>query len=233
MKKPSDSSTKIIAQNETCQTMSIEDIAKDAGEYYPSKDLQISPYYSFPYWGPLLFQTKLPPKDLKECAKICRKKSSPVNETLAGVIKHEHHVSTKKYTDILSPYLISFRHGYSQWYGIPLTKTIKMTMAWVNFMVAGEFNPPHIHPGCDFSSVLFIKIPEELKEEHKKFSGTGGGPGSLSFTYGEPQLHSLFERHFFPEQADLFIFPATLSHFVTPFMSKGERISVSANFQLD
>ena len=117
MKKPSDSSTKIIAQHEPYQTISLEDIAKD-------KDLQLSPYYSFPYWGPLLFMTKLPPKDLKECAKICRKKSSPVNETLAGVIKHEHHVSTKKYTDILLPSLISFRHGYSQWYGTPLTKTI-------------------------------------------------------------------------------------------------------------
>ena len=42
-------------------------------------------------------------------------------------------------------------------------------MAWVNFMVAGEFNPPHIHSACDFSSVLFIKIPKNLEKENKKW----------------------------------------------------------------
>ena len=189
--------------------------------------------YNFYYWGPILFKAKIEPKDLKECAKLCSKKDSRVNETLAGVIEHEHYLNNNKYYKIMDPYLGPFRHAYNHWYLKPLTKKMVMVAAWVNFMKAGEFNPPHIHTDCEFSSVLFVKIPEKLKEENKKFEGTGGGPGAISFAYGEVQPYSPNHKHFFPEEGDLYIFPATLSHFVAPFMSHVERISISANFRLD
>ena len=187
--------------------------------------------YNFYYWGPLLFKIKIQQEDLKKCANLCSKKSSLVNDTLAGAIKQEHYVSPNAFVTIINPYLNIFAEAYQNWYGKPMTRTT-ILMAWVNFMRAGEFNPPHTHPNCDLSSVLFIKIPEALKEEHKKFTGTGSGPGALSFTYGEFQPHMISNRFFFPEEGDLFIFPATLTHFVTPFLSKGERISMSANFSL-
>jgi uncharacterized protein (TIGR02466 family) len=187
--------------------------------------------YNFYYWGPLLFKIKIQQEDLKKCAALCSKQSSRVNDTLAGAIKHEHYVSSNAFIRIIDPYLQAFGEAYQNWYGKPITQT-SILMSWVNFMRAGEFNPPHTHPGCDLSSVLFIKIPEALKEEHKKFTGTGSGPGALSFTYGEFQPHIISNRFFFPEEGDLFIFPATLTHFVTPFMSEGERISMSANFKL-
>jgi len=187
--------------------------------------------YNFYYWGPLLFKIKIQQEDLKKCAALCSKQSSRVNDTLAGAIKHEHYVSSNAFVRIIDPYLQAFGEAYQNWYGKPITQT-SILMSWVNFMRAGEFNPPHTHPGCDLSSVLFIKIPEALKEEHKKFTGTGTGPGSLSFTYGEFQPHAISTRYFFPEEGDFFIFPATLTHFVTPFMSEGERISMSANFKL-
>jgi len=188
--------------------------------------------YNFYYWGPLLFKIKIQQEDLKKCAALCSKKSSLVSDTLAGVIKHEHYVSSNTFVKIIDPYLNAFAQAYYNWYGKTITQT-SILMTWVNFMRAGEFNPPHTHPNCDLSSVLFIKIPEALKEEHKKFTGTGSGPGSLSFTYGEVQPHGISNRFFFPEEGDLFIFPATLTHFVTPFMSEGERISMSANFKLN
>ena len=189
--------------------------------------------YNFFYWGPILFRVKLRSEDLKKCVKLCNKKSSLVNSTLAGIIKHEHYVSPHKYYKIINPYLGAFRHAYNHWYGKPLTKNFVFTTAWVNFMVAGEFNPPHIHGKCDFSSVLFTNIPEKLKEENKKYVGTSGGPGSISFSYGETQPHSMYNKAFKPEEGDLFIFPATLTHFVAPFMSQGERISISANFKFE
>jgi len=189
--------------------------------------------YNFFYWGPILFRVKLRSEDLKKCAKVCNKKASFVNESLAGVIKHEHYISTTEYSKIIQPYLGSFRECYKEWYGRPLTKRIMTLVAWVNFMAPGEFNPPHIHTQCDFSSVLFVKVPKKLKEENKKFRGTGGGPGSISFTYGESLSHSINHMYFFPEEGDLFIFPATLTHFVAPFMSKVDRVSMSANFKLD
>jgi hypothetical protein len=191
------------------------------------------PNYHFHYWGPMLFKIKLNLKDLKECAKLCSKKSSSFADNLAGVIKHEHYVNPPNYYKIIESYLNPLRHCYKQWYGKPLNKNIRILSAWVNFMVAGEFNPPHIHTGCDFSSILFIKIPEELKEEHKSFTGRGGGPGSLSFMYGEENPYSISHRNFFPREGDFYIFPANLTHFVASFMSEGERTSMSANFKLE
>ena len=200
----------------------------------PKNNNQSSITYNLVYWGPILFKIKLQSPDLKECTSLCSKKGSPINETLAGVIKHEHYISPSQYNKIITPYLGNpFRQAYSHWYGMPFTKNVIMTKAWVNFMVAGEFNPPHIHKNCDFSSVLFIKVPEQLKEERKKFEGTGAGPGSISFTYGEAQPYSLNYTSFFPEEGDLYIFPATLTHFVSPFISEGERISIGANFNLE
>ena len=194
--------------------------------------------YKFSYWGPMLFKIKLPSQDLKKCAQLCNKKSSFVNDTLAGVIKHQHYISSQKLYDIIDPYLTSFRHCFQQWYGNPLDRKIILPSAWANFMGPGEFNPPHIHKDCDFSSVLFVKVPEKLKEENKKFTETGtrgkyfshnSGPGSISFTYGEVQPYSLSSKDIFPQEGDFFIFPATLIHFVAPFMCKEERISISAN----
>ena len=188
--------------------------------------------YNFYYWGPLLFKIKIQPTELKKCAKLCSKKSSLVSDTLAGSIKHEHYVSSNAFIKIMDPYLGSFHQAYRNWYGKTITQ-VNIHSSWVNFMIAGEFNPPHTHLNCDLSSVLFVKIPEGLKEEHKKFTGTGPGPGSLSFTYGEVQPHGISTRVFFPEEGDFFIFPATLTHFVAPFMSEVERISMSANFKLN
>ena len=189
--------------------------------------------YDFFYWGPLLFRTKLLDKDLEKCAKLCSKASSVVSDTLAGLIKHQHYVSTIKYYEVLLPYFQPFRESFKAWYGKSLTKDLTMVSAWVNFMKAGEYNPPHIHNACDFSSVLFIKTPEKLAEERKKFPGTGAGPGAISFQYGESQPHILSEKSFFPEEGKLFIFPAILSHYVSPFKCKGERVSIIANFRLD
>jgi len=192
----------------------------------------VIPYHFF-YWGPLLFRIKLSKEDLKKCAKLCSKESSFVNTTLAGVIQHEHYVNPSKYSKIIELYLESFRDSFKQWYGKPLVKELTMVTAWVNFMKAGEFNPPHVHTQCDFSSVLFIQIPEKLVEEHKKFPGSSGGPGNIAFMYGESQSYSITQKDILPEVGDLFLFPATLTHFVAPFRSQGERISMSANFRLD
>ena len=189
--------------------------------------------YKIFYWGPMLFKTNLGSEDIKACAKLCSKKSSVVSDTLAGVIKHQHYISTNALYKIISPYLPAFREAHRQWYGQPLTKSIRAVMAWVNFMGPGEFNPPHVHENCDFSSVLFVKIPKKHQEEHKKFPGTGGGPGSISFTYGEMRPFTINHRNFLPQEGDLFIFPAGLTHFVYPFTSDDERISISVNFKFD
>jgi len=52
--------------------------------------------YSFFYWGPLLFKTKMLDKDLKKCAKLCSKQSDSARGILAGVIKYEQYVNIPK-----------------------------------------------------------------------------------------------------------------------------------------
>jgi len=172
--------------------------------------------YNFYYWGPLLFKIKLRPQDLKKCAKLCSKKVRHFNKELAGIIKHEHIVDRDSLVSILLPYLSTYRHSYEKWYGSPLTKKINMLTAWVNFMKAGEFNPPHVHTKCDLSSVLFIKITEDIKKENEAFKGKGGGPGSLSFTYGEKNPLAISGKSFLPEEGDFFYFPGDHESFCRP-----------------
>ena len=191
-----------------------------------------SPYQLF-NWGPMLCRIRLDPADLKKYTELCSKKTNFANKELAGLIKHEHDIDAQKYGAIINSYVKDFYEAFQNWYGLPPPAQIGIMKAWVNFMVAGEFNPPHTHMNCDFSSVLFVKIPEELKEENKKFTGTGGGPGALSFFHGGAQNFSVCFRNFFPEEGDFYMFPAALTHFVSPFTSKGERITISANFAFD
>ena len=78
--------------------------------------------YNFYYWRPLLFKIKMNPVDLKKCADLCSKKSSEVDETLAGVIKHQHYISATHYSRIINPYFDPFRQAYLNWYGKTITQ---------------------------------------------------------------------------------------------------------------
>ena len=104
---------------------------------------------------------------------------------------------------------------------------------WINYMKPGDFNPPHDH-SADLSFVIFPKIPPELIEENKKFKGTLQGPGGISFMWGDSVNHMAISLvHQMPEENDIFIFPAGLRHWVFPFKSNVERISVSGNILFD
>ena len=99
---------------------------------------------------------------------------------------------------------------------------------WVNFQKQYEYNPPHDHSEA-LSFVIYLKIPEALKKENKEYVGTSRGPGSIMFTYGEGGRNFITYQSHFPEERDIFVFPASLKHSVAPFVSPCERISVSGN----
>ena len=99
--------------------------------------------------------------------------------------------------------------------------------AWVNDMVAGEYNPPHIHHnGTGYSAVLFLKIPKfinDAKDPHKFKDGNLGfiDVDGIGTTYQEPEI------------GDFYIFPANHQHVVLPFKTKNKndiRRSMSFNF---
>jgi hypothetical protein len=98
-----------------------------------------------------------------------------------------------------------------------------------------DFNPPHTHKS-KLTCVLYVDVPLKLKEENKNYIGSGylGGPGSINFTFNASNIAlNINAKNVFPKTGDFFIFPASLMHSVSPFKSKIERISVSANFEIE
>ena len=103
---------------------------------------------------------------------------------------------------------------------------------WINYMKAGDFNPPHSH-GADLSFVAFPDVPLEISRECAAFKGTMRGPGGISWTYGDGDRTCISVVHQLPMTGDLYIFPASLKHYVFPFKSPVTRVSISGNIMFD
>ena len=91
-----------------------------------------------------------------------------------------------------------------------------------------EYNPPHDHSD-ELSFVIFLDVPQAIRDEQKAFIGNSGGPGSLGFLYGEGNSQAITYQATMPQTGDMFIFPAWVKHYVAPFYSDVTRISVSGN----
>jgi len=69
----------------------------------------------------------------------------------------------------------------------------------------------------------------EILEENKNYVGKSCGPGGIQFLYGEGNRRAITYMSEVPQTGDMFIFPAWLKHWVSPFRSDVTRISVSGN----
>jgi hypothetical protein len=103
-----------------------------------------------------------------------------------------------------------------------------LSAMWINYQKPNDFNPPHDHDG-KLSFVTYLQIPEELKRENREYKGKSCGPGGIQFIYGNGPRDCISYMSFFPEENDMFIFPAWLKHWVAPYRSNCTRISVSGN----
>ncbi|MFT5680866.1 MAG: hypothetical protein ACI8RZ_001772 [Myxococcota bacterium] len=110
---------------------------------------------------------------------------------------------------------------------------VSVSSGWVVRSFANDFNPAHIHSGCQFSSVGYLKLPDwddELAEDAEDHHPCRG---QIEFLTGHPQSFSRHQARYTPKVGDFYIFPAHLLHTVYPFSSPGERRSFSINFLLD
>jgi len=182
------------------------------------------------FWGPLLYQTKI--RRFKTFLDHHNKDQSH-NQKLAGILDNQFTFDADFFNDQISDIFKRYLNFYETYYNKHLqNKEYGLTGCWINFMKQGDFNPPHIHDG-DFSCVLYLQVPEDLKKENQAYVGTDkAGPGGIQFFYGEDRPHTINNIHIFPEEGDFFIFPANLRHVVYPFKSDCIRISMSANFFL-
>ncbi len=188
--------------------------------------------YNYFHWGPFLYKTSLEPQEIKKINSLCSKEpKKDYRNNLAGLIKHEHVIDVKKLFPIIFPYMDSYLEAYSN-YGVkPMGNQIELKAAWVNYMTKFESNPLHTHDD-DLSFVIYTKVPKGLKQEIKN-TVANTRPGSINFMYtlGTGKYH-INQHTFMPEVGDIFIFPASLHHYVNHFQSEGERISVSGNVKI-
>ena len=171
--------------------------------------------YSFPYWGPFIFRTKVSRTELTWMSRFIDKKHQKKREKDKLMIG-----ATGK----------EFNEAHFTYYNRRIDN-IDCISSWINFMKAGEVTPQHIHNDCTLSCVLYLKVPKQLKKENADHNSKSAGPGCISFHYSEPREHSITQYSLFPEERDLLIFPSNVRHEVLPFKSKGQRISIGANFK--
>ena len=188
--------------------------------------------YQFYHWGPFLYKTKLLPEEIKKIETFCKKnKKKDYRSTLAGLIKHEYQIDSKKLFPIIFPYLDSYSQAYINYAAKAMGTKIELVSSWVNYMTKFESNPMHTHDE-DLSFVIYTQVPKELKQEVKNTVGNTQ-PGLINFVYTlGTGKYNINQHTFMPEVGDFFIFPASLNHSVNHFQSEGERISVSGNVKI-
>lgn len=188
--------------------------------------------YRFGKFGPFIFHVKINKLICKEILKLCKKQIN-FNTELAGHLKDQYRIDKDKYFEFIKEYLVLYVSEAEKWYGKKIAEnSIEISSAWVNYMKAGDFNPPHVHINCNLSSVLFLEIPKGLKKEKKEYVGRHFGPGTLEFLYGEYRELNNMNMNVDPEVGDFIIFPANVKHVVSPFKCSGTRTSLAANFKL-
>ncbi len=199
------------------------------------KKKQIRLEYQMFRWGPLLMKTKITEEQRLKFLSEAEASTLDFKPKLAGIIKKEVGFRDSK---IFLPFFNQMFDMYAdaqfKWSPEVTTKPedfkqqYTLDSLWANFQGPGDFNPPHDHGGA-LSWVIYLTIPEALKEEQAAYTGRSAGPGGITFIYGEgPRTYITHHSHF-PEEGDMFIFPAGLKHWVFPFKSDCTRVSVSGN----
>ena len=98
---------------------------------------------------------------------------------------------------------------------------------WVNINYQHSYNNVHTHPGCWYSGVFYLLVPQETR-----------GSGSLQFISGQSKHMSDFIHcsrrdadNFVidPKEGDLLLFPSAMMHYVEPNEVDFDRISIAFN----
>ena len=191
----------------------------------------------FPF-GPFLARTKMPESVRLKMLEEGKKMLPSYNHALAGHLKtqfeYPDHMMDYFYGE-LAPFLKLYRDKLNWYYTQPDSHVVlKPESLWINFYKPGDFNPIHNHFG-DYSFVFFLDIPKELEKEQEEFEGTGTKPGETQFFMGADGNNPKWQRtglNVNPQTGDLYFFPAQLPHWVTPYKSNVQRISVSGNLTI-
>jgi len=184
-------------------------------------------------WGPCVIRLKISNNFKKLLLDEGEKNKLDFTDKLAGILNKETGYSEEskaKIVPLMSEALGIYDQAYQKYTMKPYDKKPEylLTALWINYQKANDFNPPHDHDG-KLSFVTYLSIPEELKKENAAYTGKSCGPGGIQFLYGNGPRDCVTIYSIFPEENDMFIFPAWLKHWVAPYRSDVTRISVSGN----
>lgn len=150
------------------------------------------------------------------------------------------HQELKIPDDILEPHETFFKfrvHDYLQQiltHSVVSLNTanceIQRREAWVVRSFSGDFNPAHVHSDASICIAGFLKIPDWHAEIAEDALDHAPSRGKLCFMHGNTQEWGNNLMFAEPKVGECYIFPSTLTHFVYPFKTKGERRSFSINF---
>jgi hypothetical protein len=173
---------------------------------------------------------------------IDEKGLSPLNQDLAGNIKHEYSIPKGKAA--VSPMLMQMIIKHQEKYPIFFKKAhstinykaceIELFNLWVNFQKKYEFNPMHVHDGL-YSFVIWQKVPYTMKDEKDRLASMQDKDfraGMFAFFFSDPSGKITQEALPVDKswEGKVALFPANLNHCVYPFYTSDEyRISISGN----
>ena len=190
--------------------------------------------YGVLQWGPCIVHLRISEsfhEKLLTEASASKKAELDYRKKLAGIIKEEYSYRDREmFLPEISQCLGVYDQAYQKWKNepYPIQPENHLNSMWVNYMKKHDYNPPHDHAD-GLSFVIFLDVPDEIHKEQATFQGQSGGPGHLSFVYGEGNRQAITYQSVKPKNRDMFIFPAWVKHWVAPFYSDVTRVSVSGN----
>jgi uncharacterized protein (TIGR02466 family) len=109
----------------------------------------------------------------------------------------------------------------------PVGQNTKL-VSWAMIYGAGHYSKPHTHPGADFSSAYYCKIPNLPK-------------GEGDFIVTDPRHSAKWDKNYSedtsltitPKEGLGIIFPGWLEHYVTPHNLNEDRICITTNIFID
>lgn len=113
--------------------------------------------------------------------------------------------------------------------------SLRMSSAWFVRSYAGDYNPLHLHPGCQLASFGYLQLPDwESEVSSDSADHFGLTHGCSQFAYGSGGSQNLVRSTYTvkPKVGDFYIFPAWLNHCVYPFRTEGERRSLAINYSI-
>ena len=185
--------------------------------------------YEYPYAFSMKDKVYASSLEDKTLANFCMetKISEKHNKQLAGDIENEFRISDtvaiKRVKDELKLHLSRINQAECTSVSI-FNEKENLDDLWVNYQKKYEFNPSHHHSGV-VSFVIYVDIPEAVRQEYKDSIGNSKVRGIIQF-------HSSLTNeaiYINPSNNNILLFESSHVHQVYPFYSDETRISIAGN----